>query len=339
MGSLRAAPLLAVFFWASVCHGADVSQPVAPRDVEVRFVKSPFADYLFYLLYRQTGRFTELERAVPLGDIPTLDDLISLPEVTASAQIQSYSELQSLVLPYRDAHDRVSRIREGESVHYRILAYSDKLPSYEKLSRIIALGEIDYAKFAVFWTERIAPEEDKQIAAWREQLATDQPFNQLQLLARLRFPSPTVDIAAIALHGSGSANTYPEGIYTGLFVKPNLAWTIGHEGTHLLVDDYGGLNWVSRPQAREAINLVVARGGDVSDIEEALCLLMQVKLSQSSGQTPGAFRLSSKLTTPSVKRDILVALENGWASYQADSKEDLIDFLISETIRAMHVEH
>lgn len=339
MGSLRAAQLLAVFLSASVCHGADLSQPVAPRNVEVHFVKSPFADYLFYLLYRQTGRFTELERAVPLGDIPTLDELISLPEVAASAQIQSYSELQSLVLPYRDAHHRVSPIRVGDAVHYRILAYSDKLPSYEKLSRIIALGENDYPKFAVFWKERIAAEEDKQIAAWREQLATEQPFNQLQLLARLRFPSPTVDIAAIALHGSGSANTYPEGIYTTLFTKPNLAWTIGHEGTHLLVDEYGGLNWVSRPQARDAINLVVARGGDASDIEEALCLLMQVKLSQASGQTPREFRLSSKFTTPSVKRGILVALENGWPSYQADSKEDLIDFLLTETIRAMRAEH
>jgi hypothetical protein len=264
-----------------------------------------------------------------------LDELISLPEVAASAQIHSYSELRSLVLPYRDAQQRVAPIREGGIVHYRILVYSETLPPYEKLSHILALGEAAYLKFAVFWETKIAPEEDKQIAAWREQLATEQPFNQLQILARLRFPSPTVDIAAIALHGSGSANTYPEGIYTGLFAKPNLAWTIGHEGTHLLVDEYGGLNWVSRPQAGEAIKLAMAQGGNPSDIEEALCLLMQVKVSQASGQTPIEFRLSTKLKEPSVKRKILIALENGWQVYQSNSNQDLIDFDLTQTIQAM----
>jgi hypothetical protein len=336
MWSRRTAQFLVFLsLFAPICQGTRFSERVNPMKVEVRFVKSPFADYLFYLLYRQTGHFPELEQAVPLGDVPTLDELISLPEVAASTEIRSYSDLQSLVLPYRDAQDRVASIRGGAIVHYRILVYSDKLPSYEKLSRIVALGEAAYPRFAVFWETKIAPEEDKQIAVWREQLTKEQPFNQLQRLARLRFPSPTVDIAAIALHSSGSANTYPEGIYTGLFAKPNLAWTIGHEGTHLLVDKYGGLNWVSRHEASEAIKLVMAHGGDASDIEEALCLLMQVKVSQASGETSSEFRLSTKLKGPSVKRNILVALENGWQDYQSDSKQDLIDFALTQTIRAM----
>jgi hypothetical protein len=328
--------LLVLSLFTPTCQDTKVSEPVKPRKVEVRFVKSPFADYLFYLLYRNTGHFAELEQAVPLGDIPILDELISLPEVAASTEIHSYPELQSLVLPYRDAQERVAAMREGGITHYRILVYSEKLPSYEKLSRILVLGEAAYPKFALFWEAKIAPEEDKQIAAWREQLTTEQPFDQLQRLARLRFPSPSVDVAAIALQKSGSANTYPEGIYTSLLAKPNLSWTVGHEGTHLLVDEFGGLNWISRPQADQAIKLAEARGGDASDIEEALCLLMQVKLSQASGETPSEFRLSTKLKDPSVTRDILVALENAWRDYQSDSKQDLIDFVLAQTIRTMN---
>jgi hypothetical protein len=308
---------------------------IEPRKVEVRFVKSPIADYLFYLLYRSTGDFPKLKEAVVLDNIPKLDELISLPEIAASAQINSYGELQSLLLPYRDAHGRVAKMIEGGVVHYRILAYSNTLPSYERLSHILALGAADYPKFLAFWEREIAPEEDKQIAAWREQLAIDQPFEKLQLFARLRFPAKSVDIAAIALHVSGSANTYPEGIYSGLFPKPNLAWTVGHEGTHLLVDEHAGLNWLSYPQAREAMLLVKGRGGAQSDIEEALCLLMQVKVSQASGRIPADYRLSARFTEPAVKRDILVALEDGWQKYQESPSGNLIDFLLTQTVCAL----
>ena len=114
--------LLSLLLATSYQQRKAATQP-EQRNVEVRFIKSPFGDYLFYLLYRHTGHFPDLERVVPLGDIPTLDELISLPEVAASADVRSYSELHSLALPYRDAKQRVVPIHDGGTVHYRILAY------------------------------------------------------------------------------------------------------------------------------------------------------------------------------------------------------------------------
>jgi len=208
------------------------------------------------------------------------------------------------------------------------------LPSVDELSRIIARGVASYAKFERFWEQTIAPAEEKKIAEWREQLASGKPFDHLQRLARLPFPFESIDIVAIALHGAGSANTYPPGIYTGISVR-NVAWAIGHEGTHLLVDKHAGHNWTARAKSQEAISVVEARGGHDYDIEEALCLLMQAKLSIAAGFTPSDFRVSTNFTEVSVKRDILVGLENGWQEYQQSTSGDLIDFLLTETIRAM----
>jgi hypothetical protein len=68
MWSRRTAQFLVFLsLFAPICQGTRFSERVNPKKVEVRFVKSPFADYLFYLLYRQTGHFPELEQAVPLG--------------------------------------------------------------------------------------------------------------------------------------------------------------------------------------------------------------------------------------------------------------------------------
>jgi hypothetical protein len=60
-------------------------------------------------------------------------------------------------------------------------------------------------------------------------------LNKLQELERLSFPFSNLDVGAMALHLSGSGNTYPAGVYTSLFKKPNLAWVLGHEATHLMV--------------------------------------------------------------------------------------------------------
>lgn len=138
----------------------------------------------------------------------------------------------------------------------------------------------------------------------------------------------------MGMHGAGSANTYPPAIYTGLRVR-NIAWAIGHEGTHLLVDRYAGANWFARQRATEAIRLVTNAGGQQNDIEEALCLLMQARLSATAGLTPIEYRVSAALAEPSPKRDILVALEEGWDSYRQSTSGDLIDFMLDRAIYAL----
>jgi hypothetical protein len=130
------------------------------------------------------------------------------------------------------------------------------MPPYAKLEEIIHKGEPLYPKFLDFWKANISPLEQEQIATWQHQLGECDPLNKLQQVERLPFPFSQLDVAAIALHLSGSGNTFPVGIYTKLFKKPNLAWVVGHEATHLMVDQYAGHNWLGYPLANRAIEIV-----------------------------------------------------------------------------------
>src|ERR1700730_12568119 len=102
MPNVRPPPALLVALCGglSVCgcaHGQPAlvaSSSIQP--VELRFIHSPYADYLFYLLYRDTSPAPAL-RAVPIRSIPILDQLVALPEITASARVRSYGEILPLV--------------------------------------------------------------------------------------------------------------------------------------------------------------------------------------------------------------------------------------------------
>jgi hypothetical protein len=315
---------------------SDLTAAGYPRPVAVRFVKSALADYLVYLVGRGTGgsQFKAVEQAVPLADIPPLEENISLAGLAASLDVRNYKDLQPLLEPYRTPSGRVIPVDDQGETRYQILAYSFELPAYESLSRIIALGESRFQPFEAFWRQEVEPVEEQKIREWREQLDATKPLDLLQVLARLPFPSPTLDIVVMGMHGAGSANTYPAAIYTGVRVR-NVAWAIGHEATHLLVDEYAGAKWLSRPRAAEAIRLITEAGGQKYEIEEALALLMQARVSAAAGFTPSDYRVSANFTDPSPKRAILVALEDGWDAYRQSDTEDLIDFMLDRAVYAL----
>jgi hypothetical protein len=75
-----------------------------------------------------------------------------------------------------------------------------------------------------------------------------------------------------------------------------------------------------------------SHGGTEYDIEEALCLLMQVKLSQQFAGTAADYRASARLA-PSPRRTLLIELENDWPSYASSGSGDAADFVIAETIK------
>jgi hypothetical protein len=302
--------------------------------VEVRFIQSSYADYLFYLLYRSMGQFSQLETDVPMGKIPSLDQLISLPEQAASAQIRNYRQLYSMIHQHRGATKTIVPVSETGRTHFRKLAYSDELPSYERLSDIVHQGEAVYPAFESFWEKNIAPAEKQQIDAWMQQLSECSPLDKLQDVERLSFPFPILDVGSIALHLSGSGNTYPPGVYTGLFKKPNLAWVIGHEATHLMVDQYAGHKWRSYSLAQQAIELVTEHGGHANDIEESLALFMQVKLSQICGYSESTRRMSDNFPANTPTGAILRSFETGWPEYQANSGQDIIEYMLKQTIAA-----
>lgn len=305
--------------------------------VEVRFVHSAIADYLLYLFHRGTGggRFKGVATEFPLADVPVLEDtLVSLPGAAASAGVRRYEQLQPLLERYRTARERVVEIDTPQGPRYSILAYSLQLPDFTVLDDIVRRGAPHYTRFEEYWAREIAPAERAKLAEWERQLETARPLEHLERLTRLRFPSPTLDIVAIGLHGSGSANTYPAAIYTGLGVR-NVAWAVGHEGTHLVIDRYAGARWFDRPRAPEAIRRMESAGGHAYDIEEALCLLMQVKLSEAGGLTEPGLRMSERLAEPSPKRRVLAALEQGWDAYLRRADTDIVDYMLDRTIVAL----
>ena len=304
------------------------------RTVEVRFVQSSYADFLFYLLYRSTGQFSALVTDVPMGKIPTLDSLISLPEQAASARIGNYRQLYPLVRRYKGITTGIVPVSEAGRQHFRKLVYSDELPSFGQLDDIVHQGEAVYPVFRNFWAKEIAPAERQQIDVWKQQLSECAPLEKLQELERLPFPFSTLDVGAIALHLSGSGNTYPVGVYAVLFKKVDLAWLIGHEATHLIVDRYAGHKWRSYPQADRAIVLVTQHGGDANDIEESLALFMQVKLSQACGYTVATRRMSDNFPENTPTGAILRSLEGGWVDYQANHTQDIIQYMLHQTIGA-----
>jgi hypothetical protein len=126
------------------------------RQIEVRFVKSSFADYLFYLLWRFTGDYPDLKTAVPLDEIATIDQAISLPEQAASDQVSGYGQIYSLLRQYQAARNRVERVSHERGRHYRILSYSKDLPSYEDLHAIVSRGDKSYSTFERYWQDHIA---------------------------------------------------------------------------------------------------------------------------------------------------------------------------------------
>jgi len=317
-----------------ICSEIAYAQSVhtfTPRKVHLRFVHSPYADYLFYLLYRNTNEFTSVTTIVPLDPIPTAERLISLAEAVDSSQIRNYRDIYPLLDDYRKPTGRVIL-----KPRPKILGYSEPLPSYETLISIVRQGESSYPKFLEFWEKEVAPQEEKNIEAWQKQNAQCLPLERLQELERVRFPFPSLDVGAIAFHFSGSGNYSPAGVYTRLFDKPNLAFTLGHEATHLLVNKYVGYNWTRHPLAAEAIDAVKKLGGRKEDIEESLCLFMQVTLPQECGYTSKAARVSSQLNDAPLKKKICQALEQEWADYLNHPKKypTIVDYLLYCTIKA-----
>ena len=272
--------------------------------VTFTYVKSPYADFLFYLFYRSTGQFPGLKSDVPLDDIAPLQDDFFLPNDAAASGITTYAELYKLASTY-DA---------------RVL-----------LTQELQKGEPHYAPFFSFWQKRIAPTEEEAISTWRKQDAEWPPIAHLEQLERLKFPFSSIKIAAVALNPQANSMQGPPTIFTSIQV-PSLAWTIGHEGTHMMLGPRGA-DWKKRKHGDEAIRLVIANGGSDYGVEEALCLLMQAKLSIAYGETPKDYLSSRDFTEPSSRRTLLLALERDWPSYLTSPDTNIADFLIAETIK------
>ena len=199
-----------------------------------------------------------------------------------------------------------------------------------RLSDMLKKAEPRYPAFYSFWEQRIGPNEDQTAKAWTKQDSEWNPVAHLEQMERLKFPFSSIKIDLLALDPQGSSMQGPPTIFTTLEV-PSLAWAIGHEGTHMMVGP-NAANWTARKRGDEAVRLMKANGGSDYDVEEALCLLMQAKMSIAFGATAKDLRSSDRLK-PSPRKTLLTALENDWESYTKSPNLDAADWLIAETLQ------
>ena len=309
------------------------SREFTPRHVEIRFVNNVYSDYRYYFFYRN-GRFGVKDNLPSLEEIPTIDQLIVLPNDVASLEIQEYSEIYPLLEEYRNPKDAMI-----DDPVPRILTHSQSFPPYDTLVSIIRQGEPHFSAFNDFWKTNIEPKANNLIGIWEKQLEESRPLETLQRITKLRFPFKKLDVGCIALHLAGSANFSPAGVYTMIFNKkatrPDLSWMLGHEGTHLLFTEKIGTDWKAHPMAKKAIEAVESKDGDGYDIEESLCVFMQFKLSQECGHYRNEVDWP-KVCPKGFANDIITSMGNTWEEYVINSEKypTIVDFMLRCTLAA-----
>jgi hypothetical protein len=275
------------------------------------FISNPLADYLQLLFFRLL-RDTYPPFSPPGFDqAPRLHSLVSVPEAVASAGLTRYEQVRPFVAK---AFAALPTARIGPP-HPKILSYSASPPALYEVLRVVEAGRPFFPTFLDYWRQSVRPKIEAQIAGWREQDARFHPLAMLVDLQRLPLRAPRLQVVAMPFHPSGSGNYSPAAIYSSLFDKPNLCWFLGHEGSHLI--------WsaaVGTPPERipGAAALLQAAKAQKLDVEETMCLFMQVQLSKACGATKAGFRLSSQLPD-GLQKKLMVALEENWDGYRTDA--------------------
>jgi hypothetical protein len=306
----------------------------AGRTVIIDFVHSPRADWLYYVLARNHGRFPALDSAAPLHHIPPLAELLTLPEIAAASGAVTLEDLLVLAEDYRSPDGMMSRRTQG-----RALGFGNALPSHAELHRTLVIAEPAYPAFLQYWRQQIEPLELEAISAWQAQAAACAGLDTLQRWARLPLRTDTLQVGAVALHRAASATAVPAGVYSALPRQPRLHWLLGHEATHLLVGDAIGAGWTRRPDAASVTAAFEAAGGRGWEMEEVLAVHMQVRLAQACGEYDGEVRFSDSIREDSLMRRLLVAMEGLWATWQDSDSGDLVDFLLEATRVALRSAH
>jgi hypothetical protein len=299
--------LLTVVLFASAPVRAAAPPKRASAETTITFTKSPLADFLYYLLYRSTGfnnEYAQLKQAVPLDGIAPIEVNSSfMPQDASDSNVTSYDQLFTLA----EKHDNP-----------------------DLLKSMLRKAEPQFPAFMAYWKAHIAPAEDRAISAARREQRRWPVVAHLESMERLEFPFKTLRYDVFALETQGGSMQGPPTIYSTTDV-PGLAWALGHEGTHMMLTK--GADYTHRPGGAEAVRLMTNAGGSEYAIQEALCLLMQAKMSIAAGDTRPDFRTSTTIANGNPSKKLLVALERDWLAYQREKKRNAADWLVQETIK------
>jgi hypothetical protein len=145
-------------------------------------------------------------------------------------------------------------------------------------------------------------------------------------MARLPLPHDRLHLFACYYHPSGSALTPYPYLFTTLFnrfsLEPTVAWFVGHEATHLLLDH---ARWWETPAGRRGI----ARYGSRHAAEEPLCFLLQNRLSSICGLLPeDEMQRIDAAAAPNIP--LYLWMQERWDEYQEspDRYPSIIEFFL-----------
>lgn len=273
------------------------------------FGSNVLADYLHVLLYRLPHDGFPPFAPVGFDKVPTLDALVAVPELVASADLKSYDRLRPFIartfaaLPAKRVNRPVPRI----------LSYSDRPPRVADVLRVITAGAPYFPVFRMYWNEHVRSAVQNQLVAWRNQDARFHPMRMLIDFQRLPLRASRLLVFAMPFHPSGSGNYSPPAVFSSLFDKPNLPWFLGHEGSHLIWSKAVGTPIATQSGSQAALALAQARK---VDLEETMCLCMQVKTSIACGLSKPERRISDDFPA-GPQKNLLVAMEADWPRYLA----------------------
>jgi hypothetical protein len=256
---------------AGVSNGADCLSvtetgpaPAAPEVMPLQAVccLNPVCDFLLWSLYRQ-DRFGLQPPAPPVE--PVTEFYGHFPQLAAAHDAPDPAAALSLLPAYA----------EEELAEY-------DLPVAELRARLEAALPV-YPAFREHWEDEVKPLEEGLLDGWRDQLETREPLSLFQRLARRPLGHDQLYLFACYYHPSGSALTPYPYLFTTLFnrfsLEPTVAWFVGHEATHLLLDES---RWWETRAGRRGL----ARYGSRHAAEEPLCFLLQNRLSSICGLLP-----------------------------------------------------
>jgi len=321
--------VLAAGLAGAVCGWSAPGNALAPAGPTIEFVSNPLADFLHCLFYRRTSaRFPNFE-AEGFEALPKLSELVQVAEQVASAGLTQYAEVEPFLVQ-RFAALPIPRI---SSPFPLILSNSDPAPDLGAVLAVVRAGAGYMEAFHAYWRAQVAPVVDSQIAGWRAQDSTYQPLGRLLEMHRLPFRAQRLQVVAMPFHPAGSANYTPPAVYTRMFKEADLGWVLGHEGSHLLWSEALGTDW--RKHASMADVVALGERHEL-DIEEMMCLFMQVELSKAVGKSEPDFSIAAAFD-PGPAKGLLSALEARWAQYLAEPSRwpTLIDYVADATRTAL----
>jgi len=289
---------------------------------EIEFIKTPLGDYLYFLLCRKPHKAVPgLDSLLGIKDIPRMRVLIALPEIIAACRIDNYNDVYRVIDSYYGG-DSLNSLNRGKRI-----SYSSIVPPAEEIEELVRKGEEAWPEFLKYWKQYIEPLEDQQIDAWEKQLRETDIMRKYAELTKLSFKIPSLEVAAMAFHLSGSCNFNPHGVYTSLFNKPNLPWALGHETTHILLSVYES-DWKSDPRVIGLEPGLIKAGYGLNDLEEAVCLFMQAALARQCGTVANDYFMHKKIQDEFMGAYIK-NLEEGLDVYLMDDSMDIVDYMIA----------